>query len=727
MKPSCKKRDVIRPTRSCLASLITLFILQIWPAGAQDGLKSLPGYAPYERARQERTNVFKSGAVSVTWLDGGRALEYRHDGKRYRYDVASRERTEIAANNSTNAARVTSRGTDANLRRPEMPARPVRGRQYAAAISPNLQYRAFYRDRNLWLRDLATTNETAVTREGNEHHRVKLGTATWTYGEELDQTTAIWWSSNNLKLAFYRFDESQVPDYYLTLDHKKIQTSLDVEPYPKAGATNPIVDLLIYDVATRKTVQVDVRSGKAFTDGVVGHYVYNIAWSPDGRELLFHRTNRRQNIMELCAADAETGLCRVVVREEWPVSWVENNPTRRFLKDGQRFIWSSERTGWKNFYLYDISGKLVAQLTDHSFDVSAIVRVDEARGQLYYMASSGDNPMKMQLHRAALNGSASTRLTDPTLHHTVDVAPDCLHFVDVAQKHDAPPVTALRDKNGTLIATLAESDLSRFEKLGMRKVELFEFKAADQQTTLYGMLHFPAKFSPRKKYPLLIDVYAGPATSGARETFTQPTRLTELGFLYATLDSRSAGGRGKRSLDSIYQQLGKVEIDDQAAGVRELAKRRYVDASRVGVYGTSYGGTAAALCVLRYPDVFHAACASSAVTDFRNYDTVYTERYLWTPQDVPEAYDRVKLMTYAEKLQRPLMIYYGTADDNVHPSNALQLIQALQDAGKSFEVQVGPDDGHTSLNQARMMEFFIRNLVLQKPAKLTTDKGRLAK
>lgn len=709
-------KNLLPPLRvSAIAALALGFPWLSAIAAPQDALKSMPGYKDYARALLERTNVFKSGALNVKWVDDGKALEYRHDGKRWLYDIAARHGAEAQ---STNAAPGTNRARAPRSLQNEMPARPARGRQYDAAISPNLKYRAFYRERNLWLRELSSTNETAITTEGNEPDRIKLGTATWTYGEELDQTTAIWWSSNNQKVAFYRFDESRVPDYYLTLGHTSIQNRLDVEPYPKAGGANPVVDLLVYDLDTRKTVQVDARDGREFADDVLGHYVYNIGWSPGGLELLFHRTNRRQNIMELCAANPETGLCRVILREEWAPSWVENSPVRQFLKDGKRFIWASERTGWKNFYLYDVTGRQIAQLTGHEFEVANIVRVDEERGHLYYMARSGDNPMKLQLHRVGLDGAGDVRLTDPAFHHSIDLSPDCAHFVDVQQKHDHAPFSVLKAVDGRQIACLAESDLSRFQKLRMRKVELFEFRAADGQTPLYGMLHFPSRFTPRKKYPLLVDVYAGPATPGARETFTLPSILTELGFLYATLDSRSASGRGKRFLDSIYQQLGKVEIDDQAHGVQALGRRRYVDSSRVGVFGTSYGGTASGLCLLRYPNVFHAACASSAVTDFRNYDTIYTERYFGLPQAAPEAYDQVKLMTYAKSLRRPLMIFYGTADDNVHPSNALQLIKALQDAKKSFEVQVGSDQGHTSLNRERMMEFFIHNLVMKKPARL---------
>ena len=240
-----------------------------------------------------------------------------------------------------------------------------------------------------------------------------------------------------------------------------------------------------------------------------------------------------------------------------------------------------------------------------------------------------------------------------------------------------------------------ESDLSKFDALGLKRVELLRFPAADGQTELFGLLHRPSDFDPGKKYPLLVSVYAGPETNGARETFATPSPLTEFGFLVASFDSRSAAGRGKKFLDAIYLKLGVAEIDDQAAGVRSLRDRSYVDAERVGIFGTSYGGYASILCLLRHPDAFQAACASSPVTDYRHYDTIYTERYLWTPQGNKAGYDAGSAVALAGKLKGRLMLYYGTADDNVHPSNTLQLVQALQGAGKSFDVQVGPDAGHS--------------------------------
>jgi dipeptidyl-peptidase 4 len=695
----------MKPSRYPLI-LAGLLALSLPTARAQDRLKQMPGYERFQQMSKEIPGSVKMGALSVTWQEGGRSFEFQKEGKRYRYDIATRTVTNAPPPGPTE-------------KRPERPRleRPGRGRQFTAAYSPDWQLKAFYRDRNLWLGDTNGSNAVAITTDGSEASRVKYGTANWVYGEELYQSTAMWWSTNSRKLAFYRFDEKLIKDYYLTLDETRIQNRLDVEPYMKVGTPNPVVGLLIYDLDTKKTVTVDVRSGQPFDNAVLGHYVYDVAWTQDNRELLFHRANRRQNVTELCAADPETGQCRVVVRESWPASWCENSPPMRFLKDGRRFIWTSERTGWKNLYLYDLSGALLATLTSHACDVGTIVRVDEEAGQIYYMAHSGDNPMKLQLHRVGLDGRDGQRLTDPAFYHSVDVAPNGRHFIDIAQTHDTPPCTTLRDAEGHFMAELAHSDMTKFKQLRLKPVELLRFKAADGETELFGLLHFPSDFKPRQKYPLLVSVYAGPATVGAHETFTLPDVLTELGFLVASFDSRSASGRGKALLDAIYLKLGRVEVDDQAAGVKSLRGRRYVDPQRVGMFGTSYGGTVSATSLLRHPDVFQAACACSAVTDYRNYDTIYAERYMWIPQENLVGYDNARVMSYATNLVGRLMIYYGTADDNVHPANNLQLIQSLQRAGKSFEVQVGPDQGHTAVNRDRMMEFFIENLVMN-PSRL---------
>jgi dipeptidyl-peptidase-4 len=253
----------------------------------------------------------------------------------------------------------------------------------------------------------------------------------------------------------------------------------------------------------------------------------------------------------------------------------------------------------------------------------------------------------------------------------------------------------------------------------LKKVEMFTYKAADGATTLYGTIAFPSTFDPSKKYPTLVSVYGGPASGSnvPTETFATPSATAEYGFLLVSLSSRAAPGMGKKMLDTIYLKLGQTEMDDMAEGIKSLWNRPYFDKGRVGIYGTSYGGYTSAMELVRHPEVFAAASSSSPVTAWYHYDTIYTERYMWIPQENKEGYDKGSAMTYAKDMQGRLLLYYGTADNNVHPNNSMQLIRALQQAGKSFEIQVGPDAGHSGVNGQRMMEFFIENLI-QHPERL---------
>lgn len=680
----------------------------IYTAAAQSRLQATSGYEHYKKLRDEIPKSWKTGALDVQWKDGGKAFEYDHNGKHWRYGIETKKAVETGPARQS-PPQTSEQQADQTRAAREWRQRPDRGRQFPSVPSPAGDFVAFHRDRNLFISSTShRPSQQAVTTDATNENRLRYGTASWVYGEELDQKSAIWWSTNGRKLAFYKFDESKVPDYFMALDQTKRQTTLDVEPFTVAGGVNPQVDLLIYDLESRQTITVDARSGKEFNDDHTGHYIFAITWSPDGKELLFHRMDRRQKNLDLCAADPATGKVRVILHEEWPASWVEPEIAwLRFLNDGRRFIRESDRTGWRNYYLYDLSGQLLATLTKHEFEVAGIVRVDESGNKLYYLARDGDNPMKVQLHRCALDGSGDVRLTDPAYHHSVNLSPDGSHFIDVAQTHNTPPSTWLVDANGSRISELAKSDLTKWDELKLRRVERFTFKAADEKTDLYGLLHFPSGFDPGKKWPLLVSVYAGPSTNGARETFATPSATTELGYLVASFDSRSAAGRGKKFLDAIYQKLGIAEIDDQAAGVKFLtANRPYVDGTRVGIHGVSYGGTSSALCLMRYPAVFQAACSSSGVSDYRNYDSIYTERYLGLPKDSAPAYEAASCQHYAKNLKGRLMIFYGTSDNNVHPSNSLQFIKALQDANKSFDVMTGPDQGHTGINHERLMEFF---------------------
>ncbi len=693
---------------------------------AQDRLKSVPGYDMAQRLAREAPTAVKDGALAATWSDTSDAFEYTKDGQRYRYAVTGGTITTLGPADeeplrSGRGARGQTPGGQA----------PERGRQFDSAASPDGKLKAFYKDRNLRLSAADGSGEVAITTDGSTENRVKYGTASWVYGEELSQRTAIWWSPDSRRIAYYRFDELQVPDYYIALNQTRVQDALDAEAYPKPGVPNPVVDLFVYDIATKQAVRIDVRSGKPFDNAVVGHYVYHVEWSRDGRELTFFRTNRRQNIMEVAAADPSTGACRIVLREEWPTGWLMSEPRMVFFGDGRRFVWESQRSGWDNFYLYDLSGTLIAPLTSFATaEAAALVKIDERAGVLFYTARDGDNPLKLQLHRVGLDGKNDRRLTDPAFTHTIggcipglgsrpeqpnvpwpcSLSPDSKYFIDVYQAHDVAPATRLVDAaSGRVVAEIAQSDTTTFTGLGLKKAEMFTYTAADGRTLLRGLVQFPSTFDPIKRYPALVSVYGGPEFMQltARETFVTPSPLTEYGFLVLSLDSRAVPGLGKRALDSIYLKLGQAEMDDMAEGVKALWNRPYFDKSRVGIFGTSYGGYASVMELLRHPEVFAAASASSPPTDWRNYDTTYTERYMWIPQENAAGYDAGSAMSYAKDLKGRLLLYYGTADNNVHPANSMQLIKALQEAGKSFDVQVGPDRGHSGVNQDRMMEFFI--------------------
>ena len=675
---------------------------------AQDRLHTMPRYDRYEKLRREIGGALQRGDLTVSWSEDGRSFFFAKGGKNYKYDIASRKAEETEE-------RPPAAAGAGNRRRGGGQGNPARGRQFESATSPDGKLLAAYRDRNIFLSTDGGKTEKQITHGGNAEKRTKYGSASWVYGEELGVREAMWWSPDSTKLAYYGFDESEVQDYFLTLDVTKVQNRLDVEAYPKAGAANPKVSLFVYDIATGSAQRILVD----WKEPDVAHYVYDVRWSPDGKELWFNRTNRKQNVMEFCAADPRSGACRVIIREEWPQSWTDNHPDIRLLEpeEGkpQRFLWASERNGFRNYYLYEASGKLINVVTQHPFEVGAIVRLDEKAGVLFYMARSGDNPYKLQLHRAGLDGKGDRRLTDPKFHHTIQLAPDGRHFVDTFETISTPPTTVLRDEAGKELASLATSDRTKFDELRLQPAERFEFLAADGKTKLYGYLHKPSDFDPGRRYPLLVSVYGGPDSGGGLERFATPNAITEFGFLVAWFDGRGTNGRGKAFKDALYGNLGVVEIDDQAAGVKFLAGRPYVDGSRVGVHGTSYGGYSAVMCILRHPDTFSVAVASSSVTDWLNYDTIYTERYMGLPWEGEnkKGYDAGSAMQYARNLKGKLMLFYGTADNNVHPSNTYQLAAALNRAGKSYDMMAGPDQGHAGINQTRMWEYFIEHLILK--------------
>lgn len=666
-------------------------------------LSDLPGWDRVQKASQDASGIKLEYPQNFIWGTDGLFFQNPR-GTHYRLDFQSGEMDQVTESEVPK--------TDPVDVLPKQGRRPSaqRARQRAWIQSNDAKWKASYRDFNIVLEALGedgkpTGEPIQVTTSGTEKHR--FGTACWVYGEELDQNDAMWFSPDNQWLAFYEIDEGHMKTYFLTTRNTQLYTGLHKEQYPTAGEDNPHVALHLFNLKSKSTVKVEV-------EGPRDQYLYGVDFTPDGKQLIFHRTNRWQNQLDVMAADVESGKSRTIVSESQE-TWQENAPLMRFLNDGKRFIWETERTGWKQFQLRDLEGKKICDLTPTAeYPVQAIVSLDEENNWIYYTAYSGENPLNLHLHRARLDGTGHQKLTrgDYTFSG-FEIAPDHSRFVARYENISTPPATGCWKVEGgqsQQVATLAESDADALQKAGFVPGELFSFKANDNKTDIYGTLYKPRDFDPAKKYPLLIDVYGGPHSVGVTNRFRANQAYCELGFVIAKIGNRGTINRGKAFESANYLKLGLVDLDDQAEGVKFLRKREYIDGSRVGISGHSYGGYMSALALLRYPKVFQVGVAGAPVTHWKNYDTIYTERYMRTPQENKEGYELGSCMKYADQLEGKLFILHGLVDDNVHPSNTWQLAQALQQADKRFDLMIYPNSAHGFRYNALKWDYLVRHL-----------------
>ena len=652
-------------------------------------LKDIPGSELMRRMQSAMGGIGQGGNIgSANWdVEGNRLWVSGIEGKEGWHTLDLATGAVAPADGEPPATAAASR-----TQRGEGGRRPARGRQFTTAESPDGAWTATSEGGNLYLAP-REGDRVALTTDGDDD--IKYGQASWVYGEELDQTTAMWWSPDSKYLAFYRFDESEVKDFYILAGWTDTNTRVMSEAYPKPGAANPTATLLVYSLETKDIVEVDCFSEASGAKADAEYYIYNILWTPDGSELLYSRTPRRQDVLEVLAANPKTGASRAVVTERQD-SWQENRPLMRFLKDRKRFLWETEKTGYKHYELRSLDGSLLSTVTKGEWPVESIVLVDEDAGELWFTAWSGSNPVQAQLHVAKLDGSECVRVTGGDFNHSnYRISPRGDFVIATAERTDVPQHTVVYARNGTRVATLAEGSTKGFATHGLTPSELFTCKAADGETDLYGRIAYPPAFDPTKKYPVVVDTYGGPSIRLVTDRFDAGDPRTALGFILVTVDNRGTPGRGKKFESGAYLKLGQVDIDDQAAAVTHLAATRpFVDGTRVGITGHSYGGYMAAIGVIRRGDVFHAGVAGAPPTDWRQYDTIYTERYMRTPQENPEGYDAGSCVKHAGKLKGKLLLLHGMLDDNVHPNNTFQLANALQSVNRPFSMMLFPNSDH---------------------------------
>ncbi len=561
------------------------------------------------------------------------------------------------------------------------------------SYSPDFKKIAYVKNYDIFVYNSQTGEEKQVTFGGTDE--IMNGRTDWVYPEELYQSDAFWWSPDGRKIAYFQFDVRAEYKYPLLheidlskdgIDHYRFETLLEIERYPKAGEPNATVKLFIVDLATDKKVEVN-------TDSSPDVYLIKVAWRKDGSELTFQRLNRFQNKLELLAADPQNGQVRTILAEE-EKCFVRTHNNFRQLNDGKYFLWSSERSGWNHLYLYDFQGNLVKQLTNGNWEVAGIRCVDE-KGKYIYFSTYMKDGLESHFCRVKFDGTGFKQLTTAAGFHRVSIDPAGKYYTDSYSSLKTPTIVNLHRSNGKLIRNLAKTTLdnAKMKELGLELPELVYFKAADGKTDLHAILYKPAQYDVHKKYPLIVSVYGGPAGS-VRNSFRIGNRMAQLGYFVIKQDNRGTTNRGKKFLTETYLKFGQVEIDDQAAGVAQITQRAYIDGSRVGITGGSYGGYATCMSLLRYPDVYQAGVAMSSVTDWRSYDSIYTERYMRTPQANPEGYRLGSAMTYAKNLKGKLLLTHGLTDNNVNFGNTIHLADALQKAGKDFELMIYPENRH---------------------------------
>jgi len=635
----------------------------------------LPNADKVQKARQQWSNPRGATPEEIRWT--ATTAYMLRDGAWSAIDRATGTRETIRATDVPEAAVRGGRSTASDG--PGV----ARGRQRTSEPSPDGERVAIHEGGHVFI----TRGEKRDRITPDAAPGVKFGVASWVYGEELDQKSAMWWHPQSSSLAYYSFDESKVPEYLLNTELTKQRPALDRERYPKPGDPNPIAGLSIYSIVTGRTTQVKV--------GDADQYVYGVQWTPDGKELLFHRLNRLQNRLELCLADPATGEVRVVLVEEQRC-YQNHLPKLRFLaKQPRGFLWESERTGFAHFELRSLDGGEPVVLTKGGFAMREIHWIDEDAGTLWCIGYSGPVAINPHLWRVALDGSGGNEVTTSDMHWSAfSVAPDGGHVIAVEQSIDRAPRTVLLAKDGTQVAVVAERKGDAIEDKGWPRPELLQLKAADGSTTLYGTLHKPKDWKEGTRLPAVVQVYGGPFFRTVENTYDPVEPLCEFGVLVVKVDNRGTPGRGKAFEDATYMNLGIADMDDQASAIRQLVERGLVDPARVGITGFSYGGTMSALALLRYPDDFAVAVAGGAVTDWSNYDSIYTERYMRTPAENPKGFEQSSCVRLAGNLKGRLLIVHGMVDDNVHPSNAWQLADALQSKGKPFDMMLFPNSGH---------------------------------
>ena len=567
------------------------------------------------------------------------------------------------------------------------------GKQRLATFSPDATKVAFMRDNNLFIKDLATGEEKQFTDDGLYNHIIN-GAPDWVYEEEFGFSQGFYWSPDSKKIAYMKFDESNVREFQME-EFEGLYPEWYSFKYPKAGEDNSIVEIYVYDLESGKTVKMD-------TGTETDIYLPRIAWTKDANVLAIQRLNRHQNHLEILAADAKTGKSRVFY-DETNDYYIDITDDWHFLEDGKRFLMTSEKSGYNHIYLYNLDGSLVKQLTDGPWDVTSVYGFD---GKEVFFQAAKKSPVERQIYAVNLKGQLR-EVVGREGTNQARFSNDFSYLININSSITQPRQFELYTNKGKLVRVLEDNHefaekLKTFN-LGEKKL----LKISDPAFTLPDGTQvdvdawqiLPPDFDPNKKYPVLIYVYGGPGhqtvnNSWADSDFWWMQLLAQHGIISVSINNRGSGAQGEVFKKMTYLQLGKYETEDMITLAKYMAKQPYVDAERIGIYGWSYGGFMAANGITKGADVISTAVSVAPVTNWRYYDNVYTERFMRTPQENPDGYDLNSPVHNTAMIKGNYLLCHGSGDDNVHYQNAMELIKAMISNGKQFDLMIYPNKNH---------------------------------
>jgi dipeptidyl-peptidase-4 len=581
------------------------------------------------------------------------------------------------------------------------------------AFSPDGGSVAFTRDHDLWAINLDTNEETQLTDTGNDS--LLNGVLDWVYMEELftrGNVKGYWWSPDSRSIAYLQINENPVEEFPI-VDFVPTYNRADMQHYPKAGSANPIVRVGIYHFDNGETVWTDV-------DTTDDSYIARVYWLGDGKQVAIEKLNRAQDHLELLFADATTGRSEKIL-EERKDTWVNVTYMRHYHEGAERFIWNSERDGNSHLYLYKTDGTLIRPLTQGPWEVTALDAVDEKRGHVYFTGLK-KSILERHLYRVGENGKNLRRVTRREGTHSVIFSPDSRYYIDSFSNITTPSAISVHDATGKKFFTIHEAKSEELVEYDLPAPEFFTI-TSEEDIEFHCSMIKPKDFDTSRTYPVLVYTYGGPHAQVVRNRwggtrYLWHAMMAQRGYIVFSLDNRGSFGRGPAWEDPVLKNMGHHEIEDQISGVDYLKTLPYVDGSRIGIWGWSYGGYMTCMAMFKASGVYRAGAAVAPVTDWRAYDTIYTERYMKRPQDNEDAYHDSAPVNFVDGLEDPFLLVHGTADDNVHMANSLKLVHELIDSGKDFDLMLYPRKLHGISGEKsrvhlyrRLTRFFDHNLM----------------